>query len=78
MASDVDRFGGERFIRVVGRRRPAPIGQPPPAASRAAMTANAGYRTRMPKGVFIFRSHEEANADRERWLIEAMVAAAHE
>ena len=74
MATDGDHLDEERFVRVVGRRRPAPVGQPPPPASRAAMTANARYRTRAPKGIFIYRSHEEANADRERWLLDAMVA----
>ena len=38
------------------------------------MTRMAGYLTRAPKGVFHYRSHEEANRDREQWLIEAMVA----
>jgi hypothetical protein len=38
------------------------------------MSQMAQYRTRAPKGVFVYRSHEEANQDRERWLIDAMVA----
>jgi hypothetical protein len=37
------------------------------------MSRCARYLTRAPKGVFVYRSHEEANADRERWLVEAMV-----
>jgi hypothetical protein len=64
----------ERFARVVGRRRPPPPGLPPPRASREALTKMAAYRTRAPKGVFVYRSHEEANADRERWIVEAVVA----
>jgi hypothetical protein len=39
------------------------------------MAANASYVTRAPKGVFIYRSHEQANADREQWLLDAMAAA---
>jgi hypothetical protein len=42
--------------------------------AREAMTQMAQYRTRAPKGVFHYRSHEEAHRDRERWLIDAMVA----
>ena len=38
------------------------------------MTQMAQYRTRAPKGVFHYRSHEEANRDSERWLTEAIVA----
>ncbi len=34
----------------------------------------ASYRTRAPKGVFRYRTHEEANRDRERWTLEAMLA----
>lgn len=63
----------EVFVRVVGRRRrPAP-GAPPPATTRSALAAMARYRTSAPKGVFIYRSHEEANADRERWTVDAVV-----
>jgi hypothetical protein len=39
------------------------------------MTKIAGYRTRVPKGVFIYRSREEANRDRDRWVLDAMVEA---
>jgi hypothetical protein len=77
----VERFdpsAGETFIRVVGRRRQPPIGQPPSPEARAAMAANARYRTRAPKGVYRYRSHEEANADRASWLIEAMVVVRRE
>ena len=34
----------------------------------------ANYLTRAPKGVFIYRSHEEANRARDAWLLDAMVA----
>jgi hypothetical protein len=68
-----DPFAGERFIRVVGKRsRPAP-GEPPSAEARAVMNTLAVGRTRAPKGVFIYRSHEEANRDRDAWTLEAMV-----
>jgi hypothetical protein len=68
------RVDQEKFIRVVGRRRPAPAGEVPRRASREAMSQMAQYRTRAPKGVFLYSSHEEANQDRERWLIASMLA----
>ncbi len=37
------------------------------------MTAMARYLTRAPKGIFFYRSHDEANRDRERWIVEAIV-----
>ncbi len=38
------------------------------------MTAMAQYRTRVPKGVFIYASHEAANADWEHWRVLGMLA----
>lgn len=40
------------------------------------MTRNARYLTRAPKGVFRYHSHEVMEADRLRWLIDAMTHAA--
>lgn len=37
------------------------------------MDANAQYRTRAPKGLFFYESHEQMARDRERWIVEAMV-----
>lgn len=37
------------------------------------MDANAHYRTRAPKGLFFYDSHEQMARDRERWIVEAMV-----
>jgi len=64
----------DQRVRVIGRRVPPPIGETPSKVAREAMTQMAQYRTRAPKGVFHYRSHEEANRDRDRWLIEAVVA----
>lgn len=38
------------------------------------MTQMAQYLTCAPKGVFRYASHEEANRDRERWQLAAMLA----
>jgi hypothetical protein len=61
--------------RIVGRRR-SRDGQPMTANDRAAMTRNSQYITRAPKGVYIYRTHVEMDADRTRWLIDAMVERA--
>jgi hypothetical protein len=63
--------------RVVGRRT-ARVGLPPDAITRAATASMATYRTRCPKGVFYYDSHEQMTADRLRWTVEAMVARARE
>ena len=63
----------EKFLRVVGRRVPPPVGVMPSQEAREAMTRLASYLTRAPKGIFRYKSHEEANRDRAKWLVAAMV-----
>jgi hypothetical protein len=63
----------EKFLRVVGRRVPPPPGVAPSPEARAAMTRMAAYLTRAPKGVFRYKSHEQANRDRDQWLVAAIV-----
>lgn len=58
--------------RVVGRRRDRD-GRPLTAEDRAAMTRLAQYRTRAPKGVFIYYSAEDMEADRLRWTVDAVL-----
>lgn len=60
--------------RIVGKRVTPPVGTLPSPAARAAMTANALYVTRAPKGIFFYKSHEEMIQDRERWTVDAVVA----
>ena len=58
--------------RTVGRRKPRD-GRPLTQKDRAALTQQAQYRTRAPKGVFIYYSADEMDADRLRWTVDAMV-----
>lgn len=64
------------IARVVGRRREPPVGVPPSAAARQALDSLAQRRTRVPKGVIRYASHEEMTRDRERWTAEAMAELA--
>lgn len=59
--------------RVVGSRIAPPPGTVPNQATRSAMDANARYRTRAPKGLFFYESHEQMARDREQWTVEAIV-----
>lgn len=63
---------------VVGRRRAPEIGHPPDASARDAMTRMAQYRTCAPKGVYYYDSHEQMEADRLRWIVDAMVQRAQQ
>jgi hypothetical protein len=60
--------------RTVGKRVTPPPGVLPSPEARAAMTANARYITRAPKGIFFYKNHDEMIRDRERWTIDAIVA----
>jgi hypothetical protein len=60
--------------RVIGRRVSPPLGRFPSAAARAAMDSNLNYLTRVPKGIFAYKNHDEMTRDRERWTLEAMLA----
>jgi hypothetical protein len=59
--------------RVVGKRIAPPPGAVPNAVTRSAMDANARYRTRAPKGLFFYESHEQMTRDREQWTVDAIV-----
>ena len=71
----IQRTVGKRMSRE-GQPLTQPLTDPARAADRAAMTRNARYRTRAPKGVFFYASHEEMAADRLRWTIDLMVERA--
>ncbi|WP_437633172.1 hypothetical protein [Sorangium sp. So ce854] len=71
-----DPLTGEVFLRVVGRRSRPPLGEPPSDESQQAQASLLRYRTRAPKGIFIYRNHEEMEADRLRWTVEAMIERA--
>lgn len=60
--------------RVIGHRRPRDLGEfgPPTDQEQAWLSSFAHRRTRVPKGVFRYRTHEEANADWDRWNAEVV------
>jgi len=66
-------FDQQPIRRTVGRRIPRD-GRPMTDADREAMTRNARYTTRAPKGVFIYYSAEEMEAGRLRWTVDAVLA----
>jgi hypothetical protein len=60
--------------RVVGKRVTPLRGVLPNAKARAAMSANARYLTKVPKGIFLYESHDQMIRDRERWTLDAVLA----
>jgi len=73
-----DTMPNKQPLTVVGRRRIRPSGslRAPTAEERHWVQSMAARRTRVPKGVFKYRTMAQANADWERWHADAMVATA--
>jgi hypothetical protein len=67
-----------KIRRTLGSRRQRTIGplSPPTLEEIAWSKRMALTRTRVPKGVFRYRSMAEANADWERWHAELVAAMA--
>ena len=68
-------FEVREAMRVVGKRKMPLPGQNGPSEADVLASqeiAMAAPRT-APKGVYRYRSHDEANRDAERWAIDAMV-----
>ena len=65
-------------MRVVGRRCFPPVGLRGPTADEitASIESSARAPRVVPKGVYRYRTHAEANADTDRWAAEALVADA--
>ena len=64
------------FSRIIGHRQTRLLGtlRAPTADERAWMARMAPSQTRVPKGVFRYRSLHEASADWERWQADAITA----
>jgi hypothetical protein len=70
-----DLWASENFGRVIGTRTSSRvIGEPPNAEDREAMASFKHVGIRAPRGVYRYASHEEANADWERWQAERLAA----
>ena len=64
------------FSRIIGQRQQPVLGalRAPSAEERAWVARMAPAQTRVPKGIFRYRSPQEANADWERWQADAITA----
>jgi hypothetical protein len=64
------------FSRIIGHRKTIELGElrAPNAQERAWVRAMAPTLTCVPKGLFRYRNMQEANADWERWQIDAIKA----
>jgi len=65
------------FSRVIGRRKV--LGVSPGTITKEMMDwmdSMNNYKTRIPKGIFRYKNHEEANKAMDEWLVQTMVASA--
>ena len=72
MSSTPDQQPIQRTVGKRVSRDGVPMTGAASKAAREATARNARYRTRAPKGVFYYGSHEEMAADRLRWTIDLM------
>jgi len=65
------------FSRVIGKRRPPEEGElrAPTDQDRERVRQLNAFPSRVPKGVFRYRSHEEANADWMAWTASTVAAS---
>ncbi|MFO1322243.1 MAG: hypothetical protein U1F52_21760 [Burkholderiales bacterium] len=63
--------------RTLGRSDPiaSALPLPPDAHAREWVGAMGRFRTRVPKGVFRYRTHEDANRDWERWQVDTILSS---
>ncbi|MSQ49980.1 MAG: hypothetical protein EXR30_06255 [Betaproteobacteria bacterium] len=64
------------FSRIIGQRETPLLGalRAPNANERAWVARMAPAQTRVPKGIFRYRSMQEASAQWERWQADAITA----
>lgn len=64
------------YSRVIGQRKTRQLGtlRAPSAQERAWVARMAPARTRVPKGVFRYRTMQEAGADWESWQADTLTA----
>jgi hypothetical protein len=63
--------------RIVGRRQSPVLNdncKEPSRSLQALLVELSASRTRTPKGIFRYATHEEANRDHERWRAAAVAA----
>ena len=69
--------GDQTFIRIIGRRKTGGI--TPGIISQEHMdwmdSMKKSIKLCVPKGIFRYKSHDEANADMERWLAKTVAKA---
>lgn len=70
-------YAVSEFSRVIGQRQAPLLGalRAPTAEERAWVARMAPARTRVPKGVFRYRSAREASMEWERWQADAITSA---
>lgn len=64
------------FAKIIGHRQTPLMGtlRAPSADEWAWVARMAPSQTRVPKGVFRYRSMHEANTDWDRWMADAITA----
>ncbi len=67
-------------MRVVGEQEPGRLGPRGPTQSEidASVDSSRQAPRLVPKGVYRYKSHKEANAAMDRWIVDGMVEKARD
>jgi hypothetical protein len=65
-------------MRIVGNRTPPKVGLRGPTADEIRASVESAERSPrpVPRGVYRYRNHAEANAAMDRWIVDGMVETA--
>ncbi|MCK5542448.1 MAG: hypothetical protein KAI40_07120 [Desulfobacterales bacterium] len=66
-------------MRTIGKRKQRSYGlRSPTQEERDWLISLSNFRTRVPKGIFRYKNHEEANKAWDRWMAETLRENYHE
>jgi hypothetical protein len=67
------------MMRTIGKRKQRSYGlRPPTQEERDWFISLSKFRTRVPKGIFKHKNHEEANKDWDKWMADTLKESYHE
>jgi hypothetical protein len=68
----MDQEEKKQFSRILGKRKDSTPVSETGIKTIPAVEKKFPVETRIPKGIFRYNSHEEANADMDKWIAETL------
>lgn len=68
----MDQKEKKQFSRILGKRKDSSLVSETGIKTISVVEKKFPVETRIPKGIFRYNSHEEANADMDEWIAETL------